>query len=86
MTEPRIFDADEKAAAAELARRLRAFCDPAFIGDFDHFAAAFVAWQLDHRWRVIPPPPDWRIGHGRPGTEPTDEWREAKAKITGEHR
>lgn len=78
------FQPEIDAAVREHVRRLKAFCDPAFVGDFELFAAAYLAWLRDHGWRVIPKPPPWRDLHDQRPADPNDnpEWREAKAKIT----
>lgn len=76
------FQPEIDAATGELVRRIRAFCAADFLGDIDHFAAAYVAWLTANRWRVIPPPPDWRTSGNRPTAEPNEAWRDARAKIT----
>jgi hypothetical protein len=70
------------AAVREHVRRLKAFCDPAFIGDFTLFAEAYLNWLRDHGWRVIPKPPDWRTQRDQRPAEPNEAWKDAKAKIT----
>lgn len=60
------FKPEHDAAVREHVRRLKAFCDPAFIGDMELFARMYLKWQLEHGWRVIPPPPPWRALHDQP--------------------
>jgi hypothetical protein len=73
-----------EAAVDHLARRLKAVSP---LADPRAAAAEYVAWLRDQGWRPpLKPPPDWKHLHDRPASPPTAEWREAKAKITGEQR
>ena len=42
-----------------------------------------VEQLLEHGWRVIPKPPDWRTQRDQRPAEPNEAWKDAKAKITG---
>lgn len=77
------FQAEIDAAVREHTRRLKLFVGDHFVGDYEMFATAYLNWLRDHGWRVIPKASSWRdVRETRP-SEPTAEWREAKAKITG---
>lgn len=53
--------------------------------DAEHVARHGVEAMLEHHWRVIPPPPDWRTRRDQPPADPSSnpEWREARQRMRG---